>query len=85
MHVGKDRILVERSPAPETTSGGLKIPDMAKETPDYGKVIVVGSAVTDWQVGDTVIYPKWSGFLTKFPNDDRDLLVLLDSDVLASL
>ena len=85
MRVGKDRIIVERSPAPETTSGGLKIPDMSKETPDYGVVIVVGSDVTDWKVGDTVVYPKWAGFLTKFPNDERDLLVLMDSDVWASL
>jgi co-chaperonin GroES (HSP10) len=86
MTVGRDKVLVERGEAPKTTRGGLlDIPDAARERPDYGTVIAVGWEVTDWHVGDKVIYPKWSGFMTTIPGDDRDLLILFANEIWMSI
>jgi chaperonin GroES len=84
--LGKDKVLIERVPAPDITSqSGLRIPDASKERPDAGKVIAVGSKVKDWEIGDTVIYPKWSGFQVSVPGDDRDLLVLFSDEIWMTL
>ena len=65
-----DRVLVEAAPAEETTKGGIIIPDTAKEKPQRGKVIAVGTGrVSDdgkvtplsVKVGDNVLYGKYSG------------------------
>jgi len=82
MKVGRDKVLVVRESAPSKTKSGLfDVPDAAREKPDYGVVVAVGSEVTDWSVGDRVIFAKWSGFSTSLPDDDRDLLILFATEV----
>jgi co-chaperonin GroES (HSP10) len=86
MKVGHDKVLVCREKAPETTASGiLKIPEAAREKPDFGEVVAVGSDVFDWAIGDRVIFPKWSGFQTSLPDDDRDLLILFATEVWAAV
>lgn len=85
MKIGKGRILVQRSEAPKTNSAGFVIPDAMRETPDYGLVVEVGSGVTDWAKGDKVLFPKWSGFQIKIPDDERDYLIVLEEEVWAAL
>jgi co-chaperonin GroES (HSP10) len=84
--LGSDKVLIERTDAPATTEGGLlKIPDAMREKPDFGIVLEVGSKVTDWEKGDRVLYPKWSGFVVNVPNDKRDLLVLFADEIWLAL
>ena len=60
-----DRVLVEPAAAEEKTAGGIIIPDTAKEKPQKGKVIAVGTGKKDEpitvKVGDSVLYGKYSG------------------------
>ncbi|MFM9026858.1 MAG: co-chaperone GroES, partial [Bacteroidota bacterium] len=60
-----DRVLVEAALAEEKTAGGIIIPDTAKEKPQRGKIVAVGSGKKDEpltvQVGDTVLYGKYAG------------------------
>jgi chaperonin GroES len=86
MTLGKNKVLIERFPAPEkTTEAGFKIPDVMRERPDFGTVIEVGSEVTTWKPGQKVLYPKWSGFQITIPGDERDLLVLFEDEVWLAL
>ena len=85
MTLGKDKVLLKREDAPETTSGGLKIPDAAREKPDYGQVIAVGSEVTNWKVGDKVTFPKWCGFQVTIPGDPDDYLIIFEDEVWMAL
>ncbi len=83
-----DRVVVQPQDAEETTSGGLIIPDTAKEKPQKGTVISVGPGkVEDGKKvemtvskGDTVLYGKYSG--TEVTIDDEDLLIMRESDIL---
>ena len=84
-----DRILVRRIEAPETTSGGIIIPDTAREKPQEGEVVSVGSGTRgedgtitplDVKAGDTILFGKWSGSEVKL--DGEDLLIMKESDVL---
>jgi co-chaperonin GroES (HSP10) len=83
--IGKGRILVQRSEAPKTTSGGFIIPDAMREQPDYGCVVEVGAGVTDWKKDDKVLFPKWSGFSISIPGDSGEYLIVLEEEVWASL
>ena len=85
----RDRVLVEYSEEAEKTAGGLYIPDSAKEKPQKGKVVAVGSGkVTDdgklqpisVKVGDTVLFDKYSG--SKVTMDDVEYLIIREEDVL---
>ena len=87
-----DRILVERLEEKEQVKGGIIIPDTAKEKPQEGKVIAVGTGkVTDdgkrlgldVKVGDTILFGKYSGSEVKV--DDKDYLILREDDILAIL
>jgi chaperonin GroES len=87
-----DRILVERLEEKETVRGGIIIPDTAKEKPQEGRVIAVGTGkVTDdgkrlgldVKVGDTILFGKYSGSEVKV--DDKDYLILREDDILAIL
>ncbi|MBM3222116.1 MAG: co-chaperone GroES [Candidatus Rokubacteria bacterium] len=87
-----DRILVERVEEKETVRGGLIIPDTAKEKPQEGKVIAVGTGkVTDdgkrlgldVKVGDKILFGKYSGSEVKV--DDKDYLIMREDDILAIL
>ena len=82
-----DRVLVEAAAAEETTKGGLYIPDTAKEKPQRGKVVAVGSGKKDEpmtvKVGDSVLYGKYSG--TEITIDGDDYLIMRESDIFAVL
>ena len=84
-----DRVLVRRIEANEKTAGGIIIPDTAKEKPQEGEIVSVGtgSKAEDGQVtpldvkaGDRVLFGKWSG--TEVKVDGEDLLIMKESDIL---
>jgi chaperonin GroES len=86
----EDRIVVKPKDAEATTASGLVIPDTAKEKPQQGEVLAVGSGrradngdliPMDVSVGDTVVYSKYGG--TEITIDGDDLLILSARDVLA--
>lgn len=85
----RDRVLVKFSTEEEKTAGGLFIPDSAKEKPQRGTIIAVGSGkitddgkrqTMDVKVGDTVLFDKYSG--SKIKIDDEDYLIIREEDVL---
>ena len=87
-----DRIVIEVCSAEDMTSGGIVLPDSAKEKPQRGKVIAVGAgklldsgkrAEPDVQVGDEVYYGKYSG--TEVEVNGEEYVILRESDVLAIL
>jgi chaperonin GroES len=84
-----DRVLVRRIIAEEKTSGGIIIPDTAKEKPQEGEVIAVGPGARNEKgeivapavaVGDRILFGKWSGNEIKI--DGEDLIIMKESDVL---
>ena len=87
-----DRVVIKRIEAEEKTSGGIIIPDTAKEKPQEGEVIAVGPGARDEQgrvtpldvkAGDRVLFGKWSG--TEIKIDGEDLLIMKESDILGVL
>jgi len=87
-----DRVVVRRIEAEEKTSGGIIIPDTAKEKPQQGEVIAVATGVRDdagklvaldLKAGDRVLFGKWSG--TEVKIDGEDLLIMKESDILGVL
>jgi len=80
-----DRVLVEPLEAETKTASGIIIPDTAKEKPQKGNVVAVGSGTNDnpitVKVGQTVLYGKYSGTELKF--DTKDYLIMRESDILA--
>ena len=84
-----DRVVVRRVESEEKTKGGIIIPDTAKEKPQEGEVIAVGSGARDEagklvpldvKVGDRVLFGKWSG--TEVKLDGEDLLIMKESDIM---
>ena len=84
-----DRILVRRIEAEEKTTGGIIIPDTAKEKPQEGEVIAVGPGAhgdsgqllpLDVKVGDRILFGKWSG--TEVKIDGEDLLIVKEADIM---
>ena len=84
-----DRVLVRRIAAEEKSSGGIIIPDTAKEKPQEGEVIAVGSGTLndkgevralDVKSGDRILFGKWSG--TEVKIDGEELLIMKESDVM---
>ena len=87
-----DRIMVERLEEQEVRLGGIIIPDTAKEKPQEGKVIAVGSGKVgdngkkiplDVKAGDKILFGKYSGSEVKI--DDKEYLILREEDILAIL
>jgi chaperonin GroES len=87
-----DRILVKRIEEEEVRRGGIIIPDTAKEKPQEGKVIAVGTGkVTDdgkkipldVKAGDRILFGKYSGSEVKI--DDEEYLIMREEDVLGIL
>ncbi|GLB51566.1 10 kDa chaperonin [Neptunitalea chrysea] len=80
-----DRVLVEPAAAETTTASGIIIPDTAKEKPQKGTVVAVGSGKVDEpmtvKVGDTVLYGKYAG--TELKLEGTDYLIMRESDILA--
>lgn len=84
-----DRVLVRRVESEEKTSGGLIIPDSAKEKPSEGEVVSCGDGarkdngeLIEMAVspGDRVLFGKWSG--TEVTIDGEELLIMKESDIL---
>ena len=84
-----DRVLVRRVESDEKTSGGLIIPDSAKEKPAEGEVVAVGEGAKDddgariamdVKAGDKILFGKWSG--TEITLDGEELLIMKESDIL---
>jgi chaperonin GroES len=87
-----DRVVVKRIDAEDKTAGGIIIPDTAKEKPAQGEVVAVGSGgrdesgkliPIDIQLGDRVLFGKWSGKEVKL--DGQELLIMKESDVMGVL
>jgi chaperonin GroES len=87
-----DRVVVKRLDAEEKSSGGIIIPDTAKEKPSQGEITAVGPGgrdengkliLIDLQVGDRVLFGKWSG--TEVKIDGKDLLIMKESDIMGVL
>ncbi|MDZ4361760.1 co-chaperone GroES [Brevundimonas sp.] len=87
-----DRVLVKRVEEESKTKGGIIIPDTAKEKPQEGEVVAVGPGVRDergtvnaleLQVGDRILFGKWSG--TEVKLEGEDLIIMKESDVLGVL
>ena len=85
----KDRVLVKYSEEPEKSAGGLFIPETAKEKPQKGEIIAVGSGkITDdgkvqameVKVGDVVLFEKYSG--SKINMDNEEYLIIREDDIL---
>ena len=80
-----DRVVIEPAPAEQKTSGGIIIPDTAKEKPQKGTVVAVGNGKKDEpltvKVGDTVLYGKYSG--TEISIEGKDYLIMKESDIFA--
>ncbi len=83
-----DRVVVKPQPAEEKTASGLFIPDTAKEKPQRGEVVSVGTGRVEngtkidmtVKEGDVVLYGKYSG--TEITIDDEDVLIMRESDIL---
>ena len=87
-----DRIVVRRLEAEEKTSGGIVLPDTAKEKPQRGEVVTTGPgklldsgkrAALEVKAGDTVLFGKYSG--TEVKVHGEELIIMRESDVLAKL
>jgi chaperonin GroES len=80
-----DRVVVQPQEAETKTASGIYIPDSAKEKPQQGKVVAVGSGKKDHKmtvkVGDTVLYGKYAG--TELKLDGSDYLIMREDDILA--
>ena len=85
-----DRIVIQRVAEETKTSGGLYIPDSAKEKPARGKVIAVGQGkrdkdgkrvALDVQEGDEILFGKYAG--TELKLDGEEHIVLREEEVLA--
>ena len=84
-----DRVVVRRIEEDDRTTGGIIIPDTAKEKPSQGEVIAVGPGARDergeivsldLKKGDRVLFGKWSGSEVKI--DGEELLIMKESDIM---
>ena len=87
-----DRVVVKRIQAEEKTAGGIIIPDTAKEKPQQGEVVAIGPGgrdeagklvPIDLQVGDRVLFGKWSG--TEVKIDGTEYLIMKENDIMGVL
>ncbi|ESY65107.1 molecular chaperone GroES [Mesorhizobium sp. LNHC252B00] len=84
-----DRVVVRRVESESKTAGGIIIPDTAKEKPQEGEIIAVGSGARDEagklvpldvKTGDRILFGKWSG--TEVKLNGEDLLIMKESDIM---
>ena len=87
-----DRVVVKRIEEEQKTKGGIIIPDTAKEKPMQGEILAVGQGARNQkgdliplgvQVGDRVLFGKWSGTEVKLDGDE--LLIMKESDIMGVL
>ena len=85
-----DRVIVKRLEQEEKTMGGVILPDAAQEKPMQGEILAAGPGARnasgsivplDAQVGNIVLFGKWSG--TEVKIDGVDLLIMKESDIMA--
>ena len=85
-----DRVIVKRLEEERKTASGIVIPDTAAEKPDQGEVLAIGPgkknedgkvSPVDVQVGDKVLFGKYSGTTVKV--DGEELLVMREEDIMA--
>lgn len=85
-----DRVLVKPVEQEEKTKGGIIIPDTAKDMPQEGEIVAVGTGARrsdggvdelTVKIGDHVLFGKWSGTQVKL--DDQDLMIMRESDIMA--
>lgn len=85
-----DRVVVKALEQEEVTPSGIVLPDKAKEKPQEGEVVAVGTGKVldsgtklelEVKVGDKVIYSKYAG--TEIKKDDQEYLILSERDILA--
>ncbi|WP_147536238.1 co-chaperone GroES [Bacillus marasmi] len=85
-----DRIVIELVETEEKTASGIVLPDTAKEKPQEGKVVAVGSGrvldsgervAVEVAVGDRIIFSKYSGTEVKYQG--TEYLILRENDILA--
>jgi chaperonin GroES len=85
----RDRVLVRRIDPEAKTSGGIIIPDTAREKPMEGEVVAVGPGARsesgaiqplDVKVGDRVLFGKWSG--TEIKLDAEELVIMPEADLM---
>ncbi|MER9179187.1 co-chaperone GroES, partial [Mesorhizobium sp. M0767] len=83
-----DRVVVRRVESEAKTAGGIIIPDTAKEKPQEGEIIAVGSGARDEvgklvpldvKAGDRILFGKWSG--TEVKLNGEDLLIMKEADI----
>ncbi|ESW82944.1 co-chaperone GroES [Mesorhizobium sp. LSJC280B00] len=84
-----DRVVVRRVESEAKTAGGIIIPDTAKEKPQEGEIIAIGSGARDEvgklvpldvKAGDRILFGKWSG--TEVKLNGEDLLIMKESDIM---
>lgn len=75
-----ERLLIERVEEPTTTASGIIIPDNAKEKPSQGKVVAISEEIKEVEVGNTVVFGKYSG--TELTVDGTNYLILDLKDAL---
>ena len=84
-----DRVVIKRLEGEEKSKGGIIIPDSAKEKPQEGMVVAIGTGgrdeagkllPMDLRVGDKVLFGKWSG--TEVKIDGEDLLIMKEADIM---
>ena len=84
-----DRLLIRRIDSDDKTAGGIIIPDTAQEKPSEGEVLATGPGARDdrgeiialdVQVGDRILFGKWSG--TEVKIDGEDLAIMKESDIM---
>ena len=84
-----DRVVVRRVESEEKTKGGIIIPDTAKDKPQEGEIVAVGSGARDEsgkvvaldvKAGDRVLFGKWSG--TEVKINGEDLLIMKEADIM---
>ena len=85
-----DRVIIEVLAKEEKTKSGIVLPDTAKEKPQEGKIVAVGTGkvlengqkvAMEVKVGDKVIFSKYAG--TEVKMDEKEYLILSERDVLA--
>ncbi|MDW9628088.1 co-chaperone GroES (plasmid) [Sinorhizobium meliloti] len=84
-----DRVVVRRVESEEKTKGGIIIPDTAKEKPQEGEIVAIGSGARDEsgkvvpldvKAGDRILFGKWSG--TEVKINGEDLLIMKEADIM---
>ncbi|TCL63195.1 co-chaperone GroES [Rhizobium sp. BK251] len=84
-----DRVVIRRAERDTKSTGGIIIPDTAKEKPQEGEVIAVGPGLRDEsgklfplavKAGDLILFGKWSG--TEVKIDGEDLLIMKEADIM---